>query len=153
MRRRDLAARRPIARGKRGGKIVGAPFALADMYERAYHRAHLVLQERARDGGNADLLAGARNIETIERLHRRFGLALGGAEGREVVAADKPLRRDVHGLRIERARHAPGAIVLKREIGAPVDDAIKIMTFDGGEARIEIRRRALHGEHRDRLRP
>jgi hypothetical protein len=43
VRRRDLAARRPIARGKRGGKIVGAPFALADMYEGAYHRAHLVL--------------------------------------------------------------------------------------------------------------
>jgi hypothetical protein len=69
------------------------------------------------------------------------------------VAADKPLRGGVHGLRIQRARHAPGAILLKRKIGASVDDAIKVMTFDGGKARVEIRRRALHGEHRYRLRP
>jgi len=148
-----LTAGRAIARGKRGGKINGGPFAFPDMHERADHRADLVLQKRAGRGGDADFLAGARDIEAIERLHRRLGLALGGAERREVVAADKLLRRRVHGLGIQRPRHPPGAILLKRKIRPPVDDTITVMTFDRREARVEIQRRALHGEHRDRLRP
>ena len=104
MRRRDLTTRGAIARGKRGSKIVGAPFAFADVKERTDHGAHLVLQKRARHRGDADFVAGTCDIEAIERLHRRFGLALGGAKGREVVAADKVLRRGVHGLGIERTR-------------------------------------------------
>ena len=40
---RDLAARGAIARGKRRGKIIRAPFAFADMNERADHGAYLVL--------------------------------------------------------------------------------------------------------------
>jgi len=59
----------------------------------------------------------------------------------------------VHGLGVEWARHAPSAILLKRQIGAPVDDTVKVMPFDGGEPRVEIRRRALGGEHCHRLRP
>ena len=69
------------------------------------------------------------------------------------MPADQPLGGQMHDLGIERARHAPGAILLKGEIGAAIDDAVKIMTFDGGEARVEVRRRALDRQHRHRLRP
>ena len=39
------------------------------------------------------------DVEAVERLHRRLRLALGGAEGGEVVLADERLRRRVHGRR------------------------------------------------------
>src|SRR5580692_49515 len=97
MRWRDLAASRAVAGGEGGGEIVSAPFAFADMDQRADHRAHLVLQERARGRGDADVVAVACDVETVERLHRRFGLALGGTEGGEIVLADEFLRGDVHG--------------------------------------------------------
>ena len=54
---------------------------------------------------------------------------------------------------VERARHAPGAVLIERQIGAAIDDAIEIMALDRREARIEIRRDLLGREHRDRLRP
>ena len=122
------------------------------MDQRADHRTHLMLQERARRGRDAHFIAVARDIEPVERLYRRFGLALGRAKGREVVLADQPLRRRVHGCAVERPRHAPGAVLLQRQIGAPIDDAIEIMALDGREARIEIRRDLFGREHRDRLR-
>ena len=96
-----------------------------------------MMQERARGGVHLHLLAGARHVEPVERLHRRFGLAFGGAEGREVVLADQPLRRRVHGVDIERARHPPGAVAIERKIGAAVDDAIEVVPLGRGEARVE----------------
>src|SRR5690606_9123436 len=69
------------ARRKRSAEILGAPLALADEGERADHRAHLVVKEGARAGVHPDLLAGTRDVQTIEGLHRRFRLTLGGAEG------------------------------------------------------------------------
>ncbi len=111
LRRGDLAAARAVAGGECGGEILGAPFALADMHQRADHRAHLMVQERARRGGDVHLVAVALNVEAIEALHRRFRLALGGAEGGEVVPADETLRGGVHRGAIERARHAPGAVL------------------------------------------
>ena len=57
----------------------------------------------------------ARDVEAVERLHRRGGLALGGAEGGEVVMADQRLRRVVHGLGVERMQHVPDAVALERE--------------------------------------
>ena len=111
MRRRDLAAGGAVAGGERRGKIVGAPFALADMDERADHRAHLMVQERARGRRDAHFVAVARDVEQVEGFHRRFGLAFGGAEGGEVVPADQLLRGGVHRVGIERTRHAPGAVL------------------------------------------
>ena len=97
-----------------------------------------MVQERARRGVDAHLVAVARHVEPIERLHRRLRLAFGDAEGREIVLADQPLRRRVHRLGIERARHAPGARALQREIGAAVDDAVEIVPLPRREARVEI---------------
>src|ERR1700732_2500027 len=148
----DLTARGAVARGERRGEIIGAPLAFPDVHQRTSHRAHLVLQERTRRGADTDLFASARDIEAIERLYRRFGLALGRAEGGEVVMADKALCGGMHRFGIERARHAPSAVLVERKIGAAVDDAIKVMPFDGGEPGVEVRRRAFGGEYHDRLR-
>ncbi len=45
VRRGDLAAGRAVASGQRAGEITGAPFAFADMHQRADHGAHLMMQE------------------------------------------------------------------------------------------------------------
>ena len=95
----------------------------------------------------------ARHIEPVERLHRRFRLAFGGAEGGEIVLADERLRSGVHGVRIEPARHAPGARALQREIGAAVDDAIEVVALPRREPRIEVVGDLLGGQNRDRMRP
>ena len=58
------------------------------------------------------------DVELVERLHRRLGLTFGVAEGREVVLADQPLRRLVHGVAVERPRHAPDLADVEREVGA-----------------------------------
>ena len=110
VRRRDLAAGGAVARGERAREIVGAPFALAD---------HAPASRPSSAPGCAGTSAPtamtctsspcALDVEPVERLHRRIGLAFGGAEGGEVVLADQPLRGGVHRRGIERARHAPGA--------------------------------------------
>ena len=69
------------------------------------------------------------------------------------MLADQPLRGGMHRRGVERARHAPGAVLLECQVGAAIDDAIEIVALDRREARIEIRRAAFRGEHRDRLRP
>src|SRR5580704_7585634 len=116
MRRRDLAAGGAVVGIERRDEVVGAPFAFADMHERADHRAHLVLQERARRRGDAYLVAVTRDVELIQRLHWQLRLALGGPERREVVLADEALRGNVHRGAIEWARHAPGAVLLESEL-------------------------------------
>ena len=42
-----------FTRGKRVGKVVRTPFALADQSERADHRAHLMVQKRPRRRAHA----------------------------------------------------------------------------------------------------
>ena len=77
------------------------------------------------------------------------------SEERKVVKSCRPTSfcaAVVHGGAIERARHAPGAVVREREIGAAIDDAIQIMTLGRREARVEILRDLLRRQHRDRLR-
>ena len=51
-----------------------------------------MMQERARRRVDIDLVGGAADRELVERLDRRFRLALGGAEGGEIVLADQRLR-------------------------------------------------------------
>src|SRR6185503_7374720 len=104
-RRSDGAAGGAVAGLERGREIVGAPLALADELERAHHRAHLVVQERARRGGDVDLLAAGRDLQAVERLDRRFGLAAGGAKGGEVVPAGQRRRSVPHRLHMHRLRH------------------------------------------------
>src|SRR5579863_9639174 len=105
--RRDLTARRAVAGGQRGCEIAGAPFAFADMNQRADNRTHLMLQEGACRGGDAHIIAVACDVKTIERLYRRLRLALGRTKRRKIVLADKFLRSIVHVFFVKRPRHAP----------------------------------------------
>ena len=145
------AARSRASRAAR--QFVRAPLAIADRHQRADHGAHLIVQERTRHRGDVNLAARLRNVEPVERLHRRLGLALGRAERGEVVLAGEPLRRHVHGRDVERTRHPPGAQPVKREIRPPIGNAVEIVTAHRGAARVEILGHALRRDHRDRMRP
>src|SRR3954449_12018412 len=100
-----------------------------------------------------DLVAGARDVQQVERLHGRLRLAFGRAERGEVMLADKALRRGVHRLNVEPARHTPRALALQCEIGAAVDDAVEIMALLRRETRVEAVGGFFRGENRDRMRP
>ena len=77
LRRRDRAAGGAVLGGQCCGEIVHAPAALAHPNQRAHHRTHLAVQERARRGHDGDGIAISHDIELIERSLRRFGLAFG----------------------------------------------------------------------------
>ena len=68
VRRRDGAAGGAVAGGECGGEIVGAPAAFADPHQRAHHRAHLAVQERARGRQDRNCVALPDDVELIERL-------------------------------------------------------------------------------------
>src|SRR4029077_15727516 len=106
----------------------------------------------ARGRGDAHVVAVARDVEAVEGFYRRFGLAFAGTERGEVVLADQSLRGNVHRGAIERARHAPDAVLLEREIGAAVADAIEIMSLGRREPRVEGFRNPLRRQRGDRLR-
>ena len=118
LRRRDRAAGGAVARGECCGEIVGAPAAFADPDQRAHHRAHLAVQERARGCHDADVVAVRDDVELVQRLLRRFRLAFGVAEGGEIMLAEQALRGRMHRVGIERPRHAPDAAGIERQIGA-----------------------------------
>jgi len=88
--------------------------------------------------GNPAVVTVTHDVERIERFDGRLRLAFGRPEGRKIVFAYKALRGTMHRFCIERARHAPSAAGRKREIRAPVDDPIEIVTFNGGCPRVEI---------------
>jgi hypothetical protein len=67
-----------------------------------------MVEEGAGSGLDLDRVADAADVEAVERLDRALRLALGGAEGREVVAADQALRGFVHCIGIEGDRDPPG---------------------------------------------
>ena len=128
IRRRDRAAGGAVARGERARR---------DRRRAICRRRPAPASRPSSAPGGAGTSAPRRctctssparvDVEPVERLDRRLGLAFGGAEGGEVVLADQPLRRRVHGVDIERARHAPGAVAIERQIGAAVDDAVEIV--------------------------
>ena len=121
-----------------GGKVVGAPAALPDPDQRAHHRAHLAVQERARRRDDPDFGTVAEDVELVERLFRRFRLALRIAERGEVVLAHEALRGRMHGIAVEPTRHAPDAPDIEREVRAGIGNAIEVVAPDGGKARLEI---------------
>src|SRR5689334_15457137 len=124
--RRGRAAGAAVARGERLGDARGAPFAGADQLQRADHVAHLMVQERAGARLDDDLVAGARDVEAVERLYRRFRLAHGVAEAGEVVLADERSRGFLHRLLVEARADMPDAAALQYRRRAAVEDAVAI---------------------------
>src|SRR5579862_1784833 len=70
LRRRDLAAARPIARIERVLQVADAPFSSPDMFERADHRAHLTMKEGAGADSHFDRVAVEADLEGRKRAHR-----------------------------------------------------------------------------------
>ncbi len=65
-------------------------FAFAHEFQRADHRAHLMVQKRARPTRRSGFhCLPSRNVKDIQRLDRRLGLAFGGAKGREIMLTDQ----------------------------------------------------------------
>jgi hypothetical protein len=58
----------------------------------------------------------------------------------------------MHRRGVERTRHAPSVAGVERQIGAAVDDAIKIVALDRRGAGIEAVRHPLGGQDRHRVR-
>ena len=58
----------------------------------------------------------------------------------------------MHRVGIEGARHTPGATGIEREIGAAVDDPVKIVALHRGRARVEIVGHAFGRENGNRVR-
>jgi hypothetical protein len=46
------------------------------MFQRTGQRAHLIVQKRARAGGDDELVTGRFNAQTVQRFDRLFGLTL-----------------------------------------------------------------------------
>ena len=112
-----------------------------------------MMQEGARAGLDMDFLAALADIQPVEGLHRRLGLAFGGAEGGEIVLADQELRRRMHGLGIQLGRDMPDLAGFQRRRAAAVQDAEQIMPRRGGKAGMEFAVRLGGVQHRDRIGP
>ena len=154
VRRRDLAAGGAVARGERRGEIVARSICLRrhESSEPTIERTWCCRNERA---------AAVMRISSPSRATSRRSSVLTGdlawhSVARKVVKSCLPSRSCaavMHRRCVERARHPPGAVLVERQIGAAIDDAVEIMPLDRREARVEICRGAFGGEHRDRLRP
>ena len=116
-----------------------------------------MVQERARRGRDHDLLEQAHphagHVELFQRAHGRLCLALGGAERREIVVAEEPLRRPMHQLGIERPGHLPDMGAGERGGAAPVEDAVAVVPPDRRVPRVELLCHHLGGKDGDGLRP
>ena len=134
----DGAAATAISGGERIGQIIGRHFAKAHFDQSAHHRTHLAMEETARLAPYRNAFADMDHFASIQRFDWAFGLALGIAEGGEVVMAHKARRGDRHGMRIKPSAQAPGAAALQCEIGAAIDDDIFIDALLRREAGMEL---------------
>ena len=99
-----------------------------------------------------DLLADAAHVERIEGLHRAVGLAMGRAEGREVMPSDQMRGAFLHRVDIERHGDVPNPPRVERRRRAAIEDPIEILPPDTGEARVPVVGDLLDREHRNRVR-
>jgi hypothetical protein len=111
-----------------------------------------VVQERARGGVDAHLLADPLDVKAVEGAHRAVRLAFGGPEGGEVVPAREGPRRLLHHGGVERPGHVPDPARLERRRRAPVEDAVEIDPPRRRQARMEPGGNGLDRQDRDRLR-
>src|SRR5262249_28961058 len=99
-----------------------APLAFPPPLQRAHPVSHLMVEERARAGLQVNLLSQSRDLEAVERLHRRFRLAERIAKAGEIVLADEDTRAFLHRLDIEAAPDMPDTAALQRRRRSPVQD-------------------------------
>ena len=121
--RRDRAAAAPVGRLQRRAQIRRAPFAEPDLDQRADHRAHLPVQERARADIDKRIPSPCAGRRRTGRACARgeFGLALRIAKGREIVPADQHARGLAHRLGVELALHMPDAAAIEGRRRAAIE--------------------------------
>jgi hypothetical protein len=96
--------------------------ALADIHQGADHIAHHVVQKGVGAELEDDAVALASNLRLMQRLHRRLGLALGGAKGGKVPLARQQSGAGLHGHDIERqVEPADSAVQQRRTHGMVVE--------------------------------
>jgi hypothetical protein len=109
------------------------------------------VQEGPRRGAYLDDFATSRHLQPIKRANRTVRLALDRAEGREIVSAEKGLRRRVHRPGIERFGNMPDTTEIERGGRAAVQDAEEIVPRGRRKAGVEILAHGLNREDRDRV--
>ena len=92
----------------------GAPLALADQFERADHRAHLVVQERARRRLDDELVVALGRRPAGRASAPGFSPGIRSSGSGEVMRADQPLGRAMHRDRIEPRATVPDAAAVER---------------------------------------
>ena len=85
-----------------------------------------------------NFLAAPEDIQPVQGLDRRLGLAFGGAEGGEVVMAHQGLGGPMHRLGIQRDGDMPDSAIVQRGRAAAIEDAVEIMPRRGGKSRMEF---------------
>src|SRR5437763_10170769 len=111
------------------------------------------MQEAARGSYDVHLVAGLRDIDPVERLHRAVRLALRRAEGGEVMASDEVRRTVAHRFEVERHRNVPDPTRVQSRRGAAAKDSVEIAPPDAGEASVPVVGDGTHLHDGDRLWP
>ena len=77
---------------------------------------------------NVDFLADANHVQPLQGADRTGGLTFRSAERGEIVPAEQPLRRRVHGRRVERlaAEHRAETEKLAKHLGDAYDELDKL---------------------------
>jgi len=100
---------------------------------------------------HGDLLTTGADVQAVEGLDRRIGLALSGPECREVMLSDENLRGLVHRIAVEPNGDMPDPIAGHGGGCRTVGDTIAVMTAGGREARMKLRINLCGGQDRDRF--
>ena len=97
-----------------------------------------MLQEGIGLDAHADEAAAALKLEAADRTHGTRGLALGGAEAREVVLAHEAGGTLAHALDVERAEDPARQIVENGRAHGIVVNPVLVGARACGEARVEV---------------
>src|SRR5690349_14117943 len=96
-----------------------------------------------------NFLAGLRDLQPVERLHRAVRLALRRAEGGEVMTSDEMRRALAHRLDVERDGDIPHAARVECRRSPAAEDAVEIAATDAAEPRVPVVRDRFDLQYRD----
>ena len=109
------------------------------------------MQEGARGEAEPDLLAPAADLDDIQGLDRRLGLAGQVAEGGEVVVAHQDLGGGVHGPGVQGRPDMPDLAAVEGGGRRSVEDAVEVAPLGSREAGVPALRGDLGLQHHHRL--
>ena len=98
-----------------------------------------MVQEGAGRSLNDDLLTAAADVQAVEGLDRRVGLALSGPECREVMLTHKHLGGRVHRIAVEPNGDVPDAMTGHRGGRRTIDDTVVVVSASSRKACVKVR--------------